>query len=249
MKTLLTTFGVALFFATTHFHASECQQEEFSKTTPQTIEAALVIGTKLALPATAQEGTTPPVARPTQRMDATPQQKTKERDTTEILADKDLTKTRLSPYANKGKSVITGQAFLKTRGGDIKTGAGNKVILAPASEYVKLFYKQRDFLMTQINKMYDIGTPDALKKYSEFKAEIDEEKPDSRLIPLMKTTIADASGNFEFKGLPAGKYMLFCEIYWETGKSKTGGIAYGSVKISNDETQKVMVSEPILSSN
>ena len=39
------------------------------------------------------------------------------------------------PYTQKGNSVIVGQAFLKTRGGDVKYGAGDNVYLLPRTAY------------------------------------------------------------------------------------------------------------------
>jgi hypothetical protein len=39
------------------------------------------------------------------------------------------------PYAGDGDATITGQAFLKTRGGDVKYGAGNTIFMNPVTSY------------------------------------------------------------------------------------------------------------------
>jgi len=119
-------------------------------------------------------------------------------------------------------STISGQAFLKTRGGDVKFGAGNEVILASASEYIESYYREKG----------RIGS-------SGWR--ISQDPLNRELVSFMTTTIADAGGNFEFKNLPAGEYMLFCEIYWETGGGKTGGVAYAIVNIGNNEVKKVIL--------
>lgn len=126
-----------------------------------------------------------------------------------------------APYEKDGNSTITGQAFLKTRGGDVKFGAGNTVTLLPATSYTK-----------EIRERVTIGGERLGPE-------------DSRLQKYRKTTIADGNGNFEFKDLPAGEYLLSCQITWEIpgdyGLRTTGGIAYGAVKVKADETAKVIL--------
>ena len=36
-----------------------------------------------------------------------------------------------APFLEEGTGVVSGQAFMKTRGGDVKLGAGNTVTLDP----------------------------------------------------------------------------------------------------------------------
>ncbi len=60
-----------------------------------------------------------------------------------------------SPFANEyddcafayaylsGSGSLDGQAFLKTRGGDVKYAAGNPVVLMPVSPYTTEFFRKR----------------------------------------------------------------------------------------------------------
>src|SRR5437588_13083015 len=47
-----------------------------------------------------------------------------------------------APYAGKGTSTVTGQAFLKTRGGEVKFGAGNEVWMFPVTSYTTEVYRR-----------------------------------------------------------------------------------------------------------
>ena len=48
------------------------------------------------------------------------------------------------PYKAKGLGKIYGQAFLKTRGGDVKVGAGDKVVLWPFPPFMKEVISLKD---------------------------------------------------------------------------------------------------------
>ena len=82
--------------------------------------------------------------------------------------------------AKTGTATVTGQAFLKTRGGDVKTGAGNAVYLNPVTSYSKFAYDHR--------LAYDGLSP-----------------VDQRMNAYLRQTVADASGRFSFKNVPDGE--------------------------------------------
>lgn len=127
------------------------------------------------------------------------------------------------PFKGAGTSTITGQAFLKTRGGDVKFGAGNQITLLPLTPYTA--------------ELRERATINGERLQAE----------DARLNKHRRTTVADGTGNFEFKNLPTGEYLLSCTITWEIpsryGATTTGGIAYGSAKVGPGETTKTILTQ------
>ena len=116
-----------------------------------------------------------------------------------------------------GSGIITGQAFLKTMGGDVKFGAGNPVDLIPQ-------------------------TPYTLERFGNAGA--DEQMPPRppALAKYVRTTQADGNGNFEFRDVPAGKYILHCAISWSVSQYElTGGNAFALVTVEDGKTVKAVV--------
>jgi hypothetical protein len=132
---------------------------------------------------------------------------------------------QLTPYAGKGTGTVTGQAFLKTVGGDVKYGAGNKVLLVPAIDWTREAY-ERGIVHGETLSPAPPAVTHKLEEYSH-------------------TTVADGSGNFEFHELPPGSYFVACKIVWQVGggiyASQTGGVAHGEVEVKAGETAKVIV--------
>ena len=129
--------------------------------------------------------------------------------------------SEFAPYRARGTSTITGQAFLKTRGGDVKYGAGNEVVLVPVTSYTR-----------EMTRMMKTG------------ASITKER-DPRYAAYRRTAQADGNGNFEFRNLPAGSYYLDCVIHWEVPgpyvSTVTGGLAEAEVTVGRGETAKVVL--------
>ena len=129
--------------------------------------------------------------------------------------------SEFAPYAGVGISTVTGQAFLKTRSGEVRFGAGCEVQMAPVTSYTTEFF-ERSMLSYELL-----------------------ETQDPRYAAYRRTTIADGNGNFEFLGVPAGSYYLTCVIEWEYvtehGLTKTGGTALGKTTVAVGETAKVIL--------
>lgn len=79
-----------------------------------------------------------------------------------------------APYASQGNGTLVGQAFLKTRGGDVKYAAGNEIILNPVTSY------STEWFDVAIRQGQDIAEGDA------------------RVQPFTRSTFADGEGRFEF---------------------------------------------------
>lgn len=124
-----------------------------------------------------------------------------------------------------GSAVVAGQAFLKTRGGDVKTGAGNAVYIMPVTSYSTFAYDQRS-------------------------ADAPLSQPDPRMNAFTRETAADASGRFSFKNVPNGNYYIKTSVTWEVptgGKysymSTQGGDLWKTVRVENDESVDVIITE------
>ena len=99
-----------------------------------------------------------------------------------------------------GTATITGQAFLKTRGGDVITAAGNEVLLNPFTSYSLQWYEKSYLLSSMLLP----------------------ERHDPRLEKYFRRKVADASGRFTFKDVPAGEYFLVATVTWEAPVGPSG---------------------------
>lgn len=116
-------------------------------------------------------------------------------------------------YAKSGTGVVTGQAFMRQRGGAVVTCAGEVVMLVPNAG-----------VFAEMNKIYESGKkPVKSKEY---------------LNPAFyKNTKCDAQGNFEFNNVPAGQWIIQTEVRWDAGNFPMGG--YLSDKIYLYDGEKV----------
>jgi hypothetical protein len=120
-----------------------------------------------------------------------------------------------------GANIVKGQAFLKTRGGDVKLGAGNKVYLSPVTSY------STQFVDAIIYKSHGAGVV------------LVPESPDFRVMNYVKISVADGDGRFTFHDVKNGDYYLYSTVTWETVGSQgtlnlQGGWVIQKVTISED---------------
>jgi len=126
-----------------------------------------------------------------------------------------------APYAGSGTAKISGQAFAKTVGGDVKFAAGNRVWLYPVTSMTTEWYRTS----------FEQGKP--------------MQAGDQRMMQHSKMVLADGSGNFEFAGLPAGNYYLVSQISWgvPTGYfvTQTGAAVHKKVHVSAGQSIRVIL--------
>jgi hypothetical protein len=125
-------------------------------------------------------------------------------------------------YSGSGSGTVIGQAFLTTRGGDVKVAAGREVYLDPATDYAKACF---DYVR-DAGALYD-PTPSA-----------------GLLLNDRRSTVADAQGRFKFSRLPAGKYFVSTRITWITGapgNGLQGGVVMGTTIVTASDTAEVVV--------
>lgn len=113
-----------------------------------------------------------------------------------------------------GTASISGQALLRTRGGDVKTAAGLEVQCVADTPYMRESLAARE-------KGMDIIV-------------------DPRASVLLRRTTADGAGAFRFDGLAAGSYIVAAKIVWEvpgvySGTTTTGGFARAFVTVREGE--------------
>jgi hypothetical protein len=124
--------------------------------------------------------------------------------------------------AKTGTGIVKGQAFLKTRGGDVKVAAGNEITLNPVTSY-----SEQWFMTGYVEK----------KPLTEH---------DPRYEEYIMTTIADGDGRFTFQNVPPGRYYLTTAIVWEVPSygaypSQTGARVCKVVEVANDKTVNVVL--------
>lgn len=128
-----------------------------------------------------------------------------------------------STYDTNGSGILTGQAFLTTRGGDVKVAAGRQVTLDPATSYAR-----------QWNYQYG----GELARFSEV-------PPAPEFSRHRRVTIADGSGRFRFTDLPVGNYIVRSEVTWETGAVDTGlqgGVVSELAEVVSNKPTEVILS-------
>lgn len=123
--------------------------------------------------------------------------------------------------ASTGTAIVKGQAFLKTRGGDVKTAAGNEVILNPVTSYS--------------NQWYEVGYLQG-KPMTEY---------DPRLNLYVRKQVADGDGRFTFKNVPAGDYYVTALVLWEAPVGYHGSLVqqggFISKKIAVKEGEEIEI--------
>ncbi len=130
------------------------------------------------------------------------------------------------PYVKQGTSRLSGQAFSVQAGGGVVPAAGRTITLVPATSIGKRWWLSLD---RGYQSSYRLERDNAITP------------PSVNFKKTRRTTIADMDGNFEFTGLPNGRYYVRTKITWLAGNYKTGGNV-GRMVLVNGNT-KVIISK------
>ncbi len=127
-----------------------------------------------------------------------------------------------APFAKKGTGEINGDAFLKTVGGEDRTGGGNIVTLDPATPFGEDYMRMAGRTFARWSEM----PPFAL--FQEHR----------------RTTTADGGGSFEFQNLPPGDYFVRTYVTWHVPNyGLQGGILFGRVTVEEGKVSKIVLRE------
>lgn len=129
--------------------------------------------------------------------------------------------------ARRGTGSLRGEAFMRTRGGSLRTCAGYEVLLWPLGDYTADYLRR---VYGALEEGYaDASTIDARKVL----------KVDQRLAEFVRTVKCNLQGQFEFVGLPQGRYAVTTTVVWEVpglatsrGGAMQGGGLVGLVTVS-----------------
>lgn len=105
-----------------------------------------------------------------------------------------------SKLLGNGKGKASGQVFLMTKGGEPRYASGGHVSLYPVCDYIQRYHKE----------------------YA--KSVLNFPEHDSAWFKFVRSTEADAQGNFQFENLPNGQYYIESSVFWEVAGKSQGGI-------------------------
>ena len=132
--------------------------------------------------------------------------------------------TEYVSFARPGSLELTGQAFLTTRGGDVKLAAGRMVTLDPSTSFSREWFRRFGADAGQ----FDIA-------------------PNERLfVSARRTTVADAQGKFRFVGLARGQYLVRTTVTWETGSAygdPQGGVVAAIISVPDSTGNGVILNQ------
>ena len=114
----------------------------------------------------------------------------------------------------QGSNTVTGQAFLKQLGGGVVTCAGNVVEIYPNNAY---------FHASRLNGAHEV----------EKSIEADS---------MLKTTLCDALGNFEFADIPDGEWRIEVMVQWHINNRSQGGMLREDVTVKSNEKNRFIIS-------
>ena len=153
-----------------------------------------------------------------------------------VFIEKDL-----FPYKQKGRSTLTGQAFLSSPSGKAITQAGAPVHLIPMTPYTRYWFDHN--VKTSSCSATETPTSPETSATPRTPNDCPQEaltrlQTEKRLVPYLRTTRANPTGHFWFTKIPAGRYYLISLIDEGAGTLKEEqqtGLAWLAIELDAGE--------------
>ena len=146
---------------------------------------------------------------------------------TDVPISAEFSKSDIVWFDGAGDGTLEGSAFLRTKGGTVKTCAGYDVQLLPYSSYAA---ERMRFIYGSETSGHLFGPRRAWK--------FNPDEPD--FYKSLKKTVCNANGEFQYKGLPAGDYYIIAKVTWDIGKVfDEGGTLMRKISIASNATETV----------
>lgn len=124
-------------------------------------------------------------------------------------------------YRGKGSNTVTGQAFLRQRGGGLVTCAGTTAAVFPATNYFR-----------EVVEIFRMGRT----------VQREAPQPSAPGSPV-KDAICDAQGNFAIEGVPAGHWILTALVQWRVGYDNQGGLLTREIEVKDGSANRFILSD------
>ncbi|THJ20498.1 MAG: hypothetical protein CAF45_014695 [Nitrospira sp. CG24E] len=135
-----------------------------------------------------------------------------------VLNEKDL-----SPYKQKGRSTLAGQAFLGLPSGKAVTQAGALVHLIPITPYTRYWFDRTvraPVWSTTGTSTVPESTPATSTLADCAHEALSRLRMEKRLAPYLRATRANPTGHFWFTKIPAGRYYIISLIEGDRERAK-----------------------------
>lgn len=132
-------------------------------------------------------------------------------------------------YLSPGPNSVSGNAMIRQHGGGVVHCGGSEVYLIPATDYAA----ER---MMAIYGTTDVGYR-PLRGYHglQFFPEVPE------YTEILKATLCDSSGNFEFENVADGEFYVMTTVSWRVNDLRQGGFLMRHVTLVGGEDQRVIL--------
>jgi hypothetical protein len=105
-----------------------------------------------------------------------------------------------TPFSASGTATVNGGSYLVTRGGDIKKGAARQVFLIPETAFLTARMNATDFWYPTYDWLGWSGT---------------DSETIAKAWRHTQIAVADVDGKFSFSKVPAGKYFVETQLFWQ----------------------------------